>query len=40
MQDFYEPKEGDAAPNFRLPSTSGKNVTLKEFRGKDGILYF
>ncbi|MGZ8867723.1 MAG: thioredoxin-dependent thiol peroxidase [Thermoanaerobaculia bacterium] len=40
MQDFYEPKEGDVAPNFRLPSTRGKNVTLKEFRGKDVILYF
>lgn len=40
MQDFYEPKEGDLAPNFRLPSTRGKHVTLKEFRGKDVILYF
>jgi thioredoxin-dependent peroxiredoxin len=40
MQDYYEPKIGDMAPNFRLPSTRGKNVTLKEFRGKDVILYF
>lgn len=40
MQDYYEPKMGDLAPNFRLPSTRGKNVTLKEFRGKDVILYF
>jgi thioredoxin-dependent peroxiredoxin len=40
VQDFYEPKVGDLAPNFRLPSTRGKEVTLKEFRGKDVILYF
>ncbi len=40
MQDYYEPKVGDPASNFRLPSTRGKDVTLKEFRGKDVILYF
>ncbi len=40
MQDFYEPKVGDTAPDFRLPSTRGKDVTLKEFRGKDVVLYF
>jgi thioredoxin-dependent peroxiredoxin len=40
MQDFYEPKVGDVAPNFKLPSTRGKDVSLKEFKGKDVILYF
>jgi peroxiredoxin Q/BCP len=40
MQDFYEPKLGDMAPDFKLPSTRGKDVTLKEFRGQDVILYF
>ena len=40
MQDYYEPKVGDVAGNFRLPSTRGKDVTLKEFKGQDVILYF
>jgi peroxiredoxin Q/BCP len=40
MQDYYEPKVGDLAPDFQLPSTRGRDVRLKEFRGKDVILYF
>lgn len=40
MQDYYEPKVGDVAGDFRLPSTRGKDITLKEHRGKDVILYF
>jgi thioredoxin-dependent peroxiredoxin len=40
MQDYYEPRIGDLAPDFRLPSSRNKEVTLKEFKGKDVILYF
>ncbi|HET8798798.1 MAG TPA: redoxin domain-containing protein, partial [Thermoanaerobaculia bacterium] len=40
MQDFYEPRVGDLAPDFRLPSTRGREMSLKQFRGKDVILYF
>ena len=40
MQDYYEPKVGDAAPVFSLPSTDGKNLGVKDFKGKNIILYF
>jgi peroxiredoxin Q/BCP len=40
VQDFYEPKVGDLAGDFRLPSSLGKDVTLNEQRGSDVILYF
>jgi len=33
-------KEGDLAPDFKLPSTTGKTVGLREFRGKQVVLYF
>ncbi len=34
-------KEGIKAPEFNLPANSGKNVKLKDFKGKKRvILYF
>ena len=31
-------KVGDMAPDFTLPSTAGKPVTLSEFRGKAAVV--
>jgi len=31
-------KVGDMAPDFTLPSTNGKPVTLSEFRGKSAVV--
>jgi peroxiredoxin Q/BCP len=33
-------KVGDEAPDFSLPSDSGANVTLKNFKGHTLVLYF
>jgi peroxiredoxin len=32
------PQAGDIAPDFTLPSTSGENVTLSSYRGKQPVL--
>jgi thioredoxin-dependent peroxiredoxin len=34
------PAEGSKAPDFTLKSQEGKNVSLKDFRGKWVVLYF
>jgi peroxiredoxin Q/BCP len=33
-------KVGDQAPDFSLPSHSGDEVSLKDFRGRTLVLYF
>ncbi len=33
-------KEGDAAPEFTMPSTGGEPVSLESLRGKKVVLYF
>ena len=33
-----EPKVGELAPDFTLPSTSGEKVTLSSFRGQKNVL--
>jgi thioredoxin-dependent peroxiredoxin len=31
---------GDVAPEFTLPDSQGRNVSLSDFRGRDVILFF
>lgn len=33
-------KEGQKAPNFTLPSSGGKHVSLADLKGKPVVLYF
>ena len=33
-------KIGDKAPDFSLPSDSGKTVSLKDFKGSILVLFF
>jgi thioredoxin-dependent peroxiredoxin len=33
-------KEGDKAPDFSVTADNGKRVSLKDFRGRNLVLYF
>ena len=33
-------KVGDKAPEFTLKDATGKDVSLKDFRGKGVVIYF
>ncbi len=34
------PEANSKAPDFTLPDENGKKVSLKDYRGKDVVLYF
>jgi peroxiredoxin Q/BCP len=34
------PQEGQSAPDFTLPSSEGREISLHDLRGKNVILYF
>lgn len=36
----YKLGEGDRAPDFSLPATSGRTLSLKDFSGRKLVLYF
>jgi peroxiredoxin Q/BCP len=38
--DSTKPAVGQKAPTFKLPSQTGKKISLKSFRGKWVVLYF
>ena len=34
------PQEGSKAPDFDLPASHGKNIALKDLKGKNVVVYF
>jgi peroxiredoxin len=38
--NLFKPKVGSLAPNFKLPSHLGKDVTLNHLRGHNVVLAF
>jgi peroxiredoxin Q/BCP len=39
-EEIMSIQEGKAAPAFTLPDANGKKVALKDFRGKNVVVYF
>jgi protein SCO1 len=37
---YFQPLEGDAAPDFTLEDADGREVSLEDFRGKVVVLHF
>jgi len=40
MEGAMTIQDGKTAPAFTLPDANGNKVALKDFKGKDVILYF
>src|ERR1044072_2363392 len=40
MSEQKRLSEGDSAPDFRLPDSTGKDVSLSDFRGRHVVVYF
>jgi peroxiredoxin Q/BCP len=34
------PQKGDKAPDFNLPASNGKNIALKDLKGRNVVVYF
>ncbi len=39
-EDNMNIQEGKSAPDFVLPDAAGKKVALKDFKGKNKVVYF
>ena len=40
MSDQKRLSEGDPAPDFQLPDSTGKQVSLADYRGRSVVVYF